>query len=91
MQASRHIFTVFLASPNDVVKERRAAEEVVEWVNKSVANDLGWQIEIHVWEETLPSFGRPQISINPLVDKCDLFIGLVGEMGAAYGWVFVWF
>jgi hypothetical protein len=79
MSASRRIFKVFLASPSDVAKERRAAEEIVEWVNKSVANELGWQVEIHLWEETLPLFCRPQVSINPLVDECDLFIGQVAR------------
>src|SRR6185437_3642492 len=53
------------------------AEDVAAFVNKSVANRSGWQIELHRWEDTPPSFGRPQDSINSLVDECDLFIGLL--------------
>src|SRR5205814_8313525 len=70
-------FTVFLHSPSDVEKERGVAGDVVDFVNKSVANQLGWHIDLHRWDETPPSFGRPQDSINPLVDECDLFIGLL--------------
>ena len=55
------------------------AEIVVGFVNKSVANRSGWQIDLRRWEETPPSFGRPQDSINPLVNECDLFIGLLWE------------
>ena len=79
MQVSRRIFTVFLASPSDVEEERTIAEIVVGFVNKSVANRSGWQIDLRRWEETPPSFGRPQDSINPLVNECDLFIGLLWE------------
>jgi len=77
MSTSRRIFTVFLASPSDVEKERSIAGNVVDFVNKSVANQVGWHIDLHRWEETPPSYGRPQDSINPLVDNCDLFIGLL--------------
>ena len=77
MQTSRRIFAVFLASPSDVKKEREISANVVANVNRSVANRLGWHIDLHRWEETPPSFGRPQDSINPLLDQCDLFIGLL--------------
>lgn len=53
------------------------AENVVDEINKSVANRIGWHIDLRRWEETPPSFSRPQDSINPLVDECDLFIGLL--------------
>lgn len=77
MPGSRRVFTVFLASPSDLGEERDIAEDVADFVNKSVANRSGWQIDLRRWEDTPPSFGRPQDSINPLVDECDLFIGLL--------------
>jgi hypothetical protein len=79
MPTSRRIFTVFLASPSDVETERGTAENVVDIVNKSVANRVGWHIDLRRWEDMPPSFGRPQDSINPLVKECDLFIGLLWE------------
>ena len=38
---------------------------------------LGYHIELSGWEETVPSYGRPQDLINPKLDLCDLFIGLI--------------
>ena len=79
MERSRQTYVVFLASPSDVNKERDSAEEVIDLVNKSVANPVGWHIDLNRWEETPPAFGRAQATINPLVDECDLFIGLLWE------------
>ena len=41
------------------------------------ADELGYQIELLGWEDTVASFGRPQQLINEEVDRCDLFIGLM--------------
>ena len=78
MQRTRHILNLFLASPSDVTVERAMADDVVATVNKLIRL-LGWQIDIHKWEDTSPAFGRPQAKINPMVDECDLFIGLLWE------------
>lgn len=37
----------------------------------------GIRLRVTGWEEVPPGFGRPQALINPLVDECDLFIGLL--------------
>lgn len=79
MIKSRSVLTVFLASPSDVGEERSAAEDVVTSINKTIGRILGWQIDLHKWEETKPGFGRPQEIINEKVDACDLFIGLLWE------------
>lgn len=79
MQKTRRVLTVFLASPGDVAPERTAAEEVVAAVNKLTGPHLGWHIDLRKWEDTAPGFGRPQARINPLVDECDLFVGLLWE------------
>jgi len=55
------------------------AEEVVTSINKSVGLQLGWQVHLHRWEDTAPGFGRPQALINPKVDECDLFVGILWE------------
>src|ERR1035438_5031378 len=79
MQTTRRVLNVFLASPTDVAKERAVAEEVVATVNKLIGRHLGWHIELQRWEDTVPGFGRPQALINPMVDECDLFVGLLWE------------
>jgi Domain of unknown function (DUF4062) len=77
MRTSRHILNVFLASPSDVEAERAAAEEVVNSINQIIGRQLRWQIDLLKWEDVTPGFGRPQEIINPMVDSCDLFIGLL--------------
>src|SRR3954470_18165980 len=79
MQTTRQILSVFLASPSDVTEERKATQEVVDTINSTVSRDLGWSIDLLVWENTSPGYGRPQELINPLVDVCGLFIGLLWE------------
>jgi HEAT repeat protein len=69
---------IFLASPGDVKPERAAADELVNDMNKQLRT-LGWQIMLYMWEDVIPSFGRPQEIINASVDECTVFLGLLWE------------
>ncbi len=42
-------------------------------------SDHGWQIALFRWEDSTPSYGRPQSTINKAVDECALFIGMLWE------------
>ena len=64
MWKNRRILNVFLASPTDVAEERALAEEAVTHINKIIGESLGWQIDLHKWEDTRPGFGRPQEIIS---------------------------
>ena len=77
MLSTRKIIYAFLASPGDLQEERKAIRDVVDEFNESWADNLGYQIELLGWEDTVASFGRPQELINQDVDRCDLFIGLI--------------
>src|SRR5581483_8053715 len=77
--ATRHVLQVFLASPGDLADERLTARIVVDAINHGVARELGWQVDLVGWEETLPGYSRPQERINAEVDACDLFVGLLYE------------
>jgi HEAT repeat protein len=77
--STRRVLRVFLASPNDVAEERAAAERVVSDVNKILGRRLGLHVDLHKWEEKSPEFGRPQSIINPDVDRCNVFVGLLWE------------
>lgn len=79
IQKTRRVLNVFLASPGDVATERDMAKDVVDRLNRTIGDSLGWHVELHRWEENLPAFGRPQGVINPSVDACDLFVGLLWE------------
>ncbi|WP_455245328.1 DUF4062 domain-containing protein [Petrachloros mirabilis] len=77
MPSTRKIIRAFLASPGDLQEERQAIREVVDEFNESWANELGYQVELIGWEETVAGFGRPQHLINQDLDRCDLFLGMI--------------
>lgn len=76
---------LFLASPSDVVEERAAVRAVVDETN-SVLADSGVRFRVAGWEHTQPGAGRPQGLINPEVERCDMFVGLLNRRwGSATG------
>ena len=77
MPTTRKVLRVFLASPGDLQDERKAIRDVVIEFNESWADELGYQVELLGWEETVAGFGRPQYLINQELDQCDLFIGMI--------------
>jgi len=77
MPSTRKIIRAFLASPGDLEEERKAIRDVVGEFNTSWANELGYQVELVGWEETVAGFGRPQNIINQDLDRCDLFLGMI--------------
>ncbi|MGE5648296.1 MAG: DUF4062 domain-containing protein [Acidobacteriota bacterium] len=68
---------VFLASPSDVQKERRAFRSIVEGLNAEKAHPLGFHLIPIGWEDTVPSEGRPQSVINDDIRTADLVIVLL--------------
>ena len=73
MTESRKIIRAFLASPGDLQDERKAINGAIKEFNETWANELGYQIELLGWEETVSGYGRPQRLINQDVDRCDFF------------------
>ena len=76
---TRNVLNLFLASPGDVGPERTIAQDVVTNLNKILGRQLACTSSLHLWEDIAPGFGDPQDRINPDVDQCNLFIGLVWE------------
>jgi Domain of unknown function (DUF4062) len=72
----RNVLKIFLASPGDVAEERRAARNVVYEMDQ-MFRESGWHIELSGWEDVMPGYSRPQAKINPDVDTCDIFLGLL--------------
>ena len=77
MADTRKIVRAFLASPGDMEAERKAVRDAIEEFNSSWADDLGYQVELIGWEETIAGYGRPQELINQDLDRCDLFLGML--------------
>lgn len=58
------LIQVFLASPGDVARERRAAQRAIAWVSDHVAKPQGWRVEPRMWErDVLPGSGKDAQSI----------------------------
>lgn len=79
MSSTRTIIRAFLASPGDLQDERIAVRSVVKEFNALWANELGYQVELIGWEETVSGYGRPQHLINQDLDRCDLFLGMLSK------------
>jgi len=69
---------VFVASPRDVVEERRRLSPVIDELNRSVAKDKGLILELIRWEtHTTPDMGRPQEIVSRQIGQYDIFIGIM--------------
>ena len=77
MPSTRRVLHAFLASPGGLEEERKAIRDVVDEFNRLWADELGYQVDLVGWEETVAGYGRPQHLINQDVDRCDLFIGMI--------------
>lgn len=77
--ASVNEVVIFIASPGDLVQERNAVRRAADNVNSLFSATSTVRFTVTGWEQTQPGFGRPQEIINPLVDQCDIFIGLLSR------------
>lgn len=69
---------VFIASPRDVVEERRRLSSVIDELNRSVARDKGLVLELLRWEtHTTPDMGRPQEVVSRQIGRYDILIGIM--------------
>ncbi|MBI3934011.1 MAG: VCBS repeat-containing protein [Acidobacteria bacterium] len=65
---------VFLACPGDLVSERSRFPRLLETVNNLRAHSLGFHLTPVGWERVIPSFGRPQESINEELGTAELVV-----------------
>lgn len=73
----RDIIKVFLASPGDLIDERKSAKKIVDEENQNHAILQGYQFELVGWEDTVAQHGRAQAVINRDLDQCSHFIGIL--------------
>ncbi len=71
-------YTVFIASPSDVLKERDLVEEVIKEINQTHGIDVGYELELWRYEDkAFPSAQRPQDLINSIAKPYQIFIGIM--------------
>jgi DNA-binding winged helix-turn-helix (wHTH) protein len=73
------VYKVFIASPGDVLRERKIAYKVMAEVNQIFEDqNKPYHLEVYAWERHVyPDLGRPQEVILKQIpiDQCDIFIG----------------
>jgi hypothetical protein len=66
---------IFIASPGDIVIERKIVSEVCLGLNESeLLHHLGVSIHTAMWGDIFPSPEYPQTIINRLIDECDILV-----------------
>jgi hypothetical protein len=69
---------LFVASPSDVAVERSLVPQLAEELNRGVAADAGYILEVVRWEtHATPDMGRPQQLILNQIGEYDIFIGIM--------------
>jgi formylglycine-generating enzyme required for sulfatase activity len=73
---------VFLASPGDILTERRYVEKIVADLNRTVASDKGLVLQVKSWEnDAFPGYGEDaQALINPQIAEMSKYVRFVGIM-----------
>lgn len=77
MAGNRKVISFFLASPGDLIVERKIAKQVADELNSMLSLKFNVHIELVGWEDTVSSAGRPQEIINRDLERCDVFIGVL--------------
>jgi hypothetical protein len=80
MSENLKVLQVFIASPNELVDERRAIKEVADRLNTAFGTEVGLQIHLLGWEDRLPGYGRAQAQING-ERAATLLMGQEGSLG----------
>lgn len=72
-------YSIFIASPSDVLNERHIAKQVIYDWNSSIGQTLGIRLSPVTWEtNATPRMGdKPQAIINrELIGDCDILVGI---------------
>ncbi|HBH60887.1 MAG TPA: hypothetical protein DDX85_03925 [Nitrospiraceae bacterium] len=72
---TNRILKVFIASPGDIIVERKIVREVCLGLNESeLLRHLSVSLHTAMWGDVFPSAEDPQAMINRLVDECDILV-----------------
>ncbi len=69
---------LFVASPSDVVKERKLVDDVVKEINGTIGEKLDVMVDVRKWETNVhPDMGRPEGEIIKQIGEYDIFLGIM--------------
>lgn len=71
---------IFVASPGDVLRERDHVNALADELNRGVASEAGFVLEVVRWEtHARPDTGRPQQLILDQIGAVDIFISIMWQ------------
>jgi len=72
---------IFVASPGDIIRERHCLRKVVEVLNRRLANNLGYVLELRDWLEVPPDGGLAEsVILRALrMESFDILIGILWQ------------
>ncbi len=70
---------IFVSSTADLRPEREAVMNIIEEINHTVGDALGFRLEVFRWEERRPELNQSEDLILHQIEKADLFIGILGS------------
>lgn len=72
---TNRILNIIIASPGDIVIERKIVREVCLGLNESeLLHHLRVHIQTAMWEEVFPSAEHPQAIIDRVAGECDILV-----------------
>lgn len=71
-------YSVFVSSPSDVSSEREIVAEVIDEINQTHGEPLGYRLKVWKYEDqAYPSAQKPQELINEILTPYQIFIGIM--------------
>jgi galactose-1-phosphate uridylyltransferase len=71
--------TIFISSPNDLIKERETVRRVTRTVDESIGDELKITLRTKDWESLPPSAQKAQEYINKKIGDYDIYVGIMGN------------
>ena len=71
--------TIFISSPNDLVKERETVRRVTKAVDELIGDELKITLRTKDWESLPPTAENAQEYINKRIGAYDIYVGIMGD------------
>jgi hypothetical protein len=75
------LIRIFVSSPGDVIKEREALDEAIDFINDGVGKQRGVRLEAWKWEnQAVPQIGPPpQTVVDAQLPAYDIYLGIMAS------------
>lgn len=80
-ETNEKYYSIFIASPSDVEKERKAAKEIISQVSRILEKTVHVGLRVESWQMVPPLRNKDgiQVSLNELVRGCDFLLLILNK------------